>query len=216
MRIPFLNDTLWFPPVEKALKDGLLACGGDLSCDRLILAYRSGIFPWFNENDIPLWWSPNPRFVLFPNNLVISKSMKKEMKTGKFKFTINTAFEDVIYNCKSVKRHNQEGTWLTDSMVSAYLKLNKLGYIMCGETWYDNKLVGGVYGVLIGGIFFGESMFTLTTNASKFAFINLVQILNEKNIQLIDCQVHTKHLESLGAKMIDRKLFMEYLKKYCQ
>ncbi|HTN39106.1 MAG TPA: leucyl/phenylalanyl-tRNA--protein transferase [Arachidicoccus sp.] len=213
MSLNVLTDKLWFPPLETALSDGLLALGGDLSKDRLLLAYRLGIFPWF-EGDYPLWWSPDPRFVLFPEHLKISKSMKTLMRKDVFSFSINQAFEKVIKSCQQVNRADQEGTWITESVLSAYTELHKEGYAISAEAWQEEQLVGGLYGVLLGRVFFGESMFSQASNASKFAFIKLVEKLKEKSIVLIDCQVYTEHLESLGARMIPRREFVSLLRKY--
>ena len=211
MPVFILDESLWFPPVEEATEDGLLAIGGTLDEERLMLAYHNGIFPWY-EDDIPLWWCPNPRFVLFPGELKISKSMQQVLRKHQFEFRINTAFEEVIRECKIVKRENQRGTWITDEIEKAYINLYKKGYAHSAEAWQDNKLVGGLYGVRLNKIFFGESMFSLTANASKFAFINYVQQMEKENVQLIDCQVYTQHLERLGARMIDRNKFLEILK----
>jgi leucyl/phenylalanyl-tRNA--protein transferase len=212
MSLYILNDRLWFPPVNETLKDGLLAVGGDLNTERLLLAYQNGIFPWY-EGDIPLWWCPDPRFVLFPGELIISKSMKKLLKRNTFEFTVNKAFEEVIYNCRYVKREYQHGTWITDEVQTAYIELHKKGFAHSAETWLDNKLVGGLYGVRLGKIFFGESMFSLVNNASKYAFISFLRQLQQENVQLIDCQVYSEHLESLGARMISRDEFIKLLHK---
>ena len=190
---------------------GLLAIGGDLSTERLLLAYRSGIFPWYNEDEPICWWSPNPRFVLFPNELIVSSSMKTVLNNGKFRFTINRAFTKVIQNCKSISRKDQDGTWISPPMQKAYTSLHEQGFAHSAEAWMDGELVGGLYGIRLGNIFFGESMFSKEKNASKFAFINYVQQLLKENVQLIDCQLHTKHLESLGARMISRELFTKIL-----
>ena len=206
-----LNNDLFFPPLQMADEDGLLAIGGDLSTERLLLAYRSGIFPWYNEDEPICWWSPDPRFVLYPAELKISSSMKTVLQNGKYRFTINRAFEKVIQNCKTVSRHGQDGTWISPAMQQAYTALHELGYAHSAETWQDGELVGGLYGVRLGDIFFGESMFSLKPNASKFAFTSYVRILQKENVQLIDCQLHTNHLESLGARMIPRELFTEIL-----
>ena len=206
-----LNKEFFFPPVTTADEDGLLAIGGDLSTERLLLAYHSGIFPWYNVDEPICWWSPDPRFVLYPNELIISSSMKTVLQNGKFCFTINRAFTQVIQNCKMVSRKGQEGTWISPAMQKAYTDLHQLGNTHSAEAWLDGKLVGGLYGIRLGKIFFGESMFSLKTNASKFAFINYVQQLQKENVQLVDCQLHTGHLESLGARMISRELFTEIL-----
>jgi len=212
MSIPILTDRLWFPPVDSALSDGLLALGGDLSKDRLLLAYHMGIFPWYDA-DTPMWWAPNPRFVLFPDNLKISKSMKLLLKRNAFDFRINQAFEQVIQNCRQIYRPDQEGTWITNEVVRGYTQLYRDGYAMSAESWQDGELVGGLYGVRLGNIFFGESMFTRRSNASKYAFIKLVKKLRQEGVVLIDCQLHTQHLESLGAIMIPREVFMQFLKR---
>jgi len=203
----WLNEKLVFPPVEMAHEDGLLAVGGDLSQERLLLAYRKGIFPWYNESEPILWWSPDPRFVLFPSELKISKSMQTVLNNGKFRFTINRAFTQVIQHCKTAFRKNQQGTWISPAIQQAYIKLHEFGYAHSAEAWLDGKLAGGLYGVRIGNVFFGESMFSEVTNASKFAFIKYVQQLQKENVSLIDCQVYTAHLESLGARLIARKEF---------
>ncbi len=207
-----LNKELSFPPVHLAELDGLLAVGGDLSPERLLLAYRSGIFPWY-EGDHILWWSPEPRFVLFPNELNVSKSMKQLIKKNAFEFTINKAFSEVISNCKTISRHDQDGTWITDEVKKAYIHLHELGYAHSAEAWHNNKLVGGLYGIRMGKVFFGESMFSKESNASKYAFIKYVHALTLEGVVIIDCQVYTEHLESLGARMIEREKFIELLKK---
>lgn len=210
-----LSDDLFFPPVDLADEDGLLAIGGDLSTERLLLAYKQGIFPWYNPDEPICWWFPNPRFVLFPTEIKISTSMKTVLQNGHFKFTINRAFDRVIQNCKTVVRKGQDGTWIAPSLQKAYIKLHELGFAHSAEAWQDGQLVGGLYGVRLGNIFFGESMFSLKSNASKFAFINYSKTLLQENVKLIDCQVYTKHLESLGARMIDANLFSEILTEHC-
>ena len=212
MKLHFLNERIWFPPVEKAWEDGLLAVGGDLSPERLLLAYRSGIFPWFSEGEPPLWWSPDPRFVLFPDELKISKSMKQVLKSGKFTFTIDAAFREVVVNCQAAERPGQDGTWITDDIVLAYCKMHELGYAHSAEAWIGEKLVGGLYGIRLGNAFFGESMFSLESNASKYAFIQWVQLLKTEGVNIIDCQVYTEHLDSLGARMIPRSNFLQLIK----
>jgi leucyl/phenylalanyl-tRNA---protein transferase len=208
-----LDKELVFPPVHLAEPDGLLAMGGDLQPDRLLLAYKKGIFPWY-DGDVPLWWSPDPRFVLFPSKLKISKSMQQLLKRNAFEFTINTAFEQVISNCKKMFRKGQDGTWITDTVKDAYINMHQLGYAHSAEAWLNGELVGGLYGIRLGKVYFGESMFSLVSNASKYAFIKYVQQLATENLALIDCQVHTPHLESLGAEMIKREEFISLLKKY--
>jgi leucyl/phenylalanyl-tRNA--protein transferase len=206
-----LSNELFFPPLHTADEDGLLAIGGDLSPERLLLAYRSGIFPWFNEDEPICWWSPDPRFVLYPAELKVSNSMKTVLKNGKYRFTTNRVFEQVIQNCKTVSRHDQDGTWISPAMQQAYTTLHQLGFAHSAEAWQDGELIGGLYGIRLGNIFFGESMFSLKPNASKFAFINYVRQLQKENVQLIDCQLHTQHLQSLGARMIPRGVFTEIL-----
>jgi leucyl/phenylalanyl-tRNA--protein transferase len=187
--------------------------GGDLSTERLIKAYQEGIFPWY-EGETPLWWSPNPRFVMYPANLKVSATMKQVIKRQAFEFKTNTAFDQVIANCKKIKRAGQHGTWITPAVEKAYNILHQLGVAHSAEAWKDGKLVGGLYGIKMGKLFFGESMFSNQSNASKFAFINYVKQLEAEGIVLIDCQVYTEHLESLGAQMIDRDLFKQLLYKY--
>lgn len=206
------SNELWFPPATDALEDGLLALGGDLSVDRLLLAYRNGIFPWYDD-DVPMWWCPDPRFVLYPEELKVSKSMKQVLKRGGFEFRVNIAFDKVIANCKAVAREEQDGTWITDDVEAAYNTMHKLGYAHSAEAWQDGKLVGGLYGIRLGNIFFGESMFSHMSNASKYAFIKYVEMLKSEGVVLIDCQVYTEHLESLGARMIPRTLFLEILNR---
>ena len=209
-----LSNELYFPPVTEADVEGILAIGGDLSTQRLLLAYRNGIFPWYSDDEPIIWWCPNPRFVLFPDEIKISKSMRAVLKKQTYSFTINNCFNNVIKNCKTINREGQNGTWISEEVIDAYTNLHNLGYALSAETWKNNKLVGGLYGVKMGNIFFGESMFSLSPNASKFAFIQLVQHLKNEGVKLIDCQVYTNHLESLGAKMIDRNDFMRLLEQH--
>ena len=206
-----LNEDLFFPPVAMADEDGLLAIGGDLSPERLLLAYRKGIFPWYNDDEPICWWCPDPRFVLFPAQLKVSKSMQTVLRSDKFRFTTNRDFAGVIQNCKTIGRKQQEGTWISQPIQKAYINLHKLGYAHCAETWMNGELVGGLYGIRLGNIFFGESMFSKMANASKYAFINYVHQLQKEKIQLIDCQVYTPHLESLGAEMIKREEFVRII-----
>ena len=203
-----------FPPVQMADEDGLLAIGGDLSVDRLLLAYKNGIFPWYNEDDPICWWSPDPRCVLFPDKLKISKSMQQVLRQNKFRFTINKNFREVITACKTTNRKDGFGTWINEDIIDAYTNLNKIGIALSAETWMNGNLVGGLYGVKLGNVFFGESMFSIESNASKFAFIKLVQHLQLSELQIIDCQMKTEHLLSLGAEMINRNLFLEMIKKW--
>jgi leucyl/phenylalanyl-tRNA--protein transferase len=212
MAIFALDKELVFPPVHLAEPDGLLAMDGDLSPERLLLAYRNGIFPWYEGENI-LWWSTDPRFILLPAELKVNKRTNELLKTNEFVFTVNKTFAKVIHNCKEIKRPGQEGTWITDEVERAYCKLHELGYAHSAEMWKDNELVGGLYGIRLGKVFFGESMFSKVSNASRFAFINYVQLLKEEGVQLIDCQVYTEYLESLGAKMISRTDFVRQLKQ---
>jgi leucyl/phenylalanyl-tRNA---protein transferase len=207
-----LDRELIFPPVDLAEPDGLLAMGGDLSPQRLLLAYQKGIFPWYKGEPI-LWWCPDPRFVLFPSSLKISKSKKTVLKNNEFEFRTDTAFHQVIAACKTTYRPGQDGTWITEEVEKAYIKMYELGYAHSAEAWKDGELAGGLYGILIGKVFFGESMFSKKSNASKFAFISYTQELMKEGIQLIDCQIYSEHLESLGANMIPRKEFTLLLKK---
>lgn len=208
----FLSQELYFPPVEEASPEGILAIGGDLSPERLILAYKNGIFPWFNSDEPILWWAPPERMVLFFEDLKISKSMRNVLNQNKFKVTFNTAFRDVISNCKKIYRKDQPDTWITDEMVEAYCKLNELGYAKSIEVWQDDELVGGLYGIDLGHIFCGESMFSKVSNASKVAFIHLAKKLENDNYRILDCQVYNDHLASLGCMEIDREDFMLVLK----
>lgn len=212
MPIFSLDKQLIFPPVQLAEPDGLLAIGGDLSLERLIIAYRSGIFPWYEGEHI-LWWSPDPRFVLFPDELIVSKSMRSLIRKNTYGFTINNAFPEVITNCKKITRKDQQGTWITDDVKSAYIDLHEQGLAQSAEAWHDGELVGGLYGVRMGNIFYGESMFSKMSNASKYAFILFVEQLKKEGVTVIDCQVYTEHLESLGARMIEREKFIKLLNR---
>lgn len=213
MSIFALDKKLIFPPVHLSEPDGLLAIGGDLSPERLLLAYRNGIFPWY-EGEYILWWSPDPRCVLFPSELRISHSMKNLLKKNAFEFTINQAFPEVIRTCKQIDRKSQGSTWITDEVEKAYIYMHGLGYAWSAEAWVNGELAGGLYGLRMGKVFFGESMFSHVSNASKYAFIRYVQQLEEWGIKLVDCQVHTSHLESMGARMIPRKEFITLLDQY--
>lgn len=205
----FLNNKIEFPHISEASADGLLAIGGDLSPERILHAYNLGIFPWFENEEPILWWSPDPRFVIFPDDLKVSKSMKQLFKKNKFRVTKNKDFEAVITNCSNAYREGQNGTWITDNMIAAYTKLHKLGYAVSVEVWEDKNLVGGLYGIDVGnGVFCGESMFAKVSNASKYGFLHFVQ---NSDYKLIDCQLHTNHLESLGGKYISRKAFLQFL-----
>ncbi len=205
----FLDENSKFPDVSLATEDGLLAFGGDLSTKRLLTAYQKGIFPWFNEDETILWWSPDPRFVLFPSELKVSKSMRQFMRKCNYEVTVNKDFKRVIMECAKAKREGQAGTWITESMLEAYVKLHEMGYAKSVEVWNNDVLVGGLYGVDLGNkVFCGESMFAKESNASKTGFITFIQ---NSDYKLIDCQVYTSHLESLGAKDISRNVFLEYL-----
>ena len=199
---------LFFPPVSEADEDGILAIGGDLSPERLQLAYKSGVFPWFNEGEPVLWWSPDPRMVLFPNELIVSKSMRNILNRKQFKVTFNRNFKEVISNCQKIKREGQDGTWISNEMIDAYCVLHDQGIAKSVEVWQDEVLVGGLYGIDLGHVFCGESMFSKVSNASKVAFIALVNYLKEENYKLLDCQVYNPHLESLGSREINREEFM--------
>ena len=204
-----LNDSIEFPPLNEANSDGLLAIGGDLSPKRVLYAYKNGILPRYEADQPLLWWSPNPRFVLYPNKLKISKSSKQLLRSQKFEVSINRSFKEVIVACSKVERISQSGTWITDQMIDVYCELHKMGFAKSVEVWLDEKLVGGFYGIQFNDdVFCGESMFSHVSNASKIGFINFVQ---NSNFKLIDCQVHSKHLESLGAEHISRSNFMQYL-----
>ncbi|MCC9072922.1 leucyl/phenylalanyl-tRNA--protein transferase [Flavobacterium sp. F-65] len=208
-----LSEVLFFPPVSEANYEGVLAIGGDLSTKRLQLAYRSGIFPWFNEGEPIIWWSPDPRMVLFLDELIVSKSMRNILNRNNFKVTFNQSFRDVISNCQKIKRDGQNGTWISNNMIDAYCKLHEMGFAKSIEVWQNDELVGGLYGVDLGHVFCGESMFSKVSNASKIAFIALVEYLKRGNYKLLDCQVYNEHLESLGCREIDRKEFISILKK---
>ncbi len=204
-----LDERLIFPDPSLAEDDGLLAVGGDLSTDRLLLAYQNGIFPWYSDDTPILWYSPHQRFVLFPQELKISKSMRQVLNSGKFKITVNSVFPDVIKACAAAPREGQDGTWITNEMQDAYINLNRLGHAHSYEVWENEILVGGLYGVAVGKVFCGESMFSRVSNASKTALIHLCQ---NNPYKLIDCQVPTEHLTSMGARLIDRDEYLEILK----
>ena len=200
-----------FPPVSEADEDGILAISENITLPRLLAAYKKGIFPWYNEGEPVLWWYPNPRCVLFTHKLIISNSMKKLMRKNIFEFKMDTAFAEVINNCKNIFRENQNGTWITDEIVESYIVFHKLGYAHSAECYLDGKLVGGLYGVKMGNVFFGESMFSLISNASKFAFIKLVEKLSTEGVKLIDCQIRSEHLISLGAEEVSSDKFGELI-----
>ena len=207
-----LSDEITFPSPRLARKDGLLAIGGDLSEERLITAYSMGIFPWYNEGSPILWWSPDPRLILIPEEIKVSRSLRKVINKGIFNVTMDTAFEQVIRNCAETPRAGQDGTWITEEMIEAYTGLYRAGYAHSVESWHEGELVGGLYGIILGKAFFGESMFSRMTNSSKVAFVHLVELLKEQGFRLIDCQVKTEHLMSMGAKEISRRSFMEILR----
>lgn len=207
-----LDDELFFPTVTDADNDGLVAVGGDLSPDRLMLAYRSGIFPWYNDDEPIMWYCPNPRFVLLPDKLYVSRSMRQVLKKEEFSVTFNQDFRGVIDQCKMTLRSGQDGTWITDEMRDAYLRLYELGHARSVEVWKDGQLVGGLYGVDLGKVFCGESMFSTVSNASKVALIFFINDFKERGGQVFDCQAHTDHMASMGAEMLQIDAFLEFLK----
>lgn len=204
-----------FPPIETSLDepDGLLAAGGDLSLTRLIRAYQSGIFPWYNENEPILWWSPDPRFVIYPEKIKISRSLAKNLRNNHFEIRMDTAFEQVISICANQPRKDQPSTWITDEMRQAYIELHHAGHAHCVECWNGDELVGGLYGIHTGQVFCGESMFSRESNASKIALVHLCHFLQLHRFKLIDSQVHTEHLERLGAEMIPRNDYIKVLQQ---
>ena len=212
--IPWLTSDLSFPPPERALiePNGLLAVGGDLSCKRLIQAYSKGIFPWFNEDEPILWWSPDPRMVLFPEELKISRSLRKALQKHDYQVSADRSFDQVIADCAEPRR-NQRGTWINSGMIKAYRELHRMGHAHSVETWIDGKLAGGLYGVALGHAFFGESMFSRTTDASKIAFVHLVKQLSRWRFGIIDCQMKTAHLASFGAREIQRTQFTRLIEE---
>lgn len=207
----FLTKELYFPPVEQTSPEGILAIGGDLSIERLLLAYNKGIFPWFDDGDPILWWCPEQRMVLFPEEFRPSKSMRNILNRNTFKVTFNKAFRDVMLNCQQIYRPGQYGTWISDEILEAYCQLHKMGKAKSVEVWLDEALVGGLYGVDMGHVFCGESMFSHVSNASKVAFNYLVNYLKEHHYKLLDCQVYNDHLASLGCYEIPREEFLEIL-----
>lgn len=208
----FITKELYFPPVEEASYEGILAIGGDLSVKRLWLAYENGIFPWYNENEPILWWSPSERMVVNPNDYKASKSLRNIINRNVFEVTINKDFEAVIKNCQKIDRKEQDGTWISNEIIKSYTKLHQLGKAISFEVWQNGELVGGLYGVDLGHVFCGESMFSKVSNASKVAFVKLIDYLKQNNYKLLDCQVHNDHLEKLGAFEISRATFMKILK----
>jgi len=211
MTIYRLTKEIVFPPPELADDDGLLAVGGNLSVDRLVLAYSMGIFPWYSGKSPILWWSPDPRLILFPKELKVSRSLQQTIKKDIYQVTTNAAFEDVIRNCATITRKGEDGTWITDDMIEAYIRMHKAGYAHSVEAWDGDELVGGLYGVIIGKAFFGESMFAKKSDASKVAFTTYALKLAEKGFELIDCQVKTAHMKRFGAREISRTEFMKHL-----
>lgn len=213
-RVIALDQDTPFPPIQFALTEpnGLLAIGGDLSQDRLLSAYLQGIFPWFSEGEPVLWWSPDPRMVLFPDEFKISKSLSKRLKRRDFEIRFNSAFEDVMRACANAERKDQNGTWITDEIIAGYCRLAASGYALSVETWIDNHLVGGLYGVKLGRMFYGESMFHQQTDASKISFAHLVYYLREQGVGMIDCQMKTSHLATFGAREIPRNEFLSKLR----
>lgn len=200
-----------FPPHELAQEDGLLAMGGDLTPDWLIAAYRNGIFPWFSAESPVLWWSPDPRMVLEPGQFKISRTLRRTLREGRFQVTIDTAFEEVIEACGRIPRRGQNGTWITDELREGYIAMHRLGLAHSFETWLEGRLVGGLYGVALGKMFYGESMFSHVTEASKVAAAHMARFLHQNGFGLIDCQVYTPHLESLGAHLIPREDFLSWV-----
>ena len=208
----FLTKELYFPPVDEASYEGVLAIGGDLSIERLLLAYQNGIFPWFNDDEPILWWSPSERMVVVPKLYKVSKSTRNLINQNKFKVTFNQNFSEVIRNCQQIERTGQEGTWITEDIIASYTKLHEMGIAKSVEVWQNDELVGGLYGVDLGHVFCGESMFSKVSNASKLAFIALAKQLEMANYHLLDCQVYNDHLDSLGCVEIDREDFLMVLK----
>lgn len=208
-----LSENIEFPPAWLARNDGLLCIGGDLSIPRLLLAYERGIFPWFSKDEPILWWSPDPRLVLFPDRINISRSLQKTIRKKAFQITLNTDFKNVIHSCARSRTENDEGTWLVNDMIEAYLDLHKAGFAHSIEIWKNHELVGGLYGVCLGGSFFGESMFSCERDASKVALVALTKYVSEYQFDLIDCQITTDHLLKMGAVEIPRNKFLSIINK---
>ena len=213
MPVFFLSEKIAFPPPHYATREGLLAVGGDLSRERLLAAYRQGVFPWYAEGDPILWWSPDPRLVLYPDEIHVSRTLQRVLNKGIFSVTMDSAFEPVITACAETRLKQDDGTWIVDEMKSAYIDLHHAGYAHSVEAWSEGKLAGGLYGVSLGRCFFGESMFTLVDNASNVALVHLVRALAERSFNLIDCQVTTGHLMRMGAREIPRARFQKQLRK---
>lgn len=211
MPVFLLSDDIEFPSPHLASKEGLLAVGGDLTQNRLLLAYRMGIFPWFSNNEPIMWWSPDPRLVLFPEEIRISRTLKKTIKKKMFRVTMDSAFVQVIHQCAQIRLQNGQDTWIVEEMINAYCKLHESGFAHSVEAWHQGELAGGLYGVSLGGSFFGESMFTLVSNASNVAFVKLVEYLISLSFDMIDCQIATQHLIRFGAREVPRARFLEKL-----
>lgn len=216
MPIYHIDDRLEFPPVEFTDSTGILGVGGDLSVDRLLLAYKNGIFPWYDPDDPIMWWSPDPRFILYPEDLHISKSTRPLLRKQRFQVTFNRDFPKVIRNCKEIYRPGQRGTWISDELEAAYIELHERGIAHSVEVWEGNQLVGGLYGEMLGQVFFGESMFSLVSNASKVGFITWVRNLHREGVKLIDSQVHSNYLEGMGARHIPRPQFLKHLQEWTE
>ena len=215
MTVFLLTDKIAFPPPHLASGEGLLAIGGDLSRERLLLAYRMGIFPWFSDDEPILWWSPDPRLVLYPREIRISKTLKKIIRKGVFTVTVDSAFVRVINQCAQIRLENNQGTWIVEDMIDVYCKLHESGFAHSVEAWRQGELAGGLYGVSLGRCFFGESMFSRERDTSKIGLVYLVQALLGWHFRLIDCQLNSAHLASLGAEEISRPRFIELLNRYC-
>lgn len=213
MPIFLLSEKISFPPPQLASREGLLAVGGDLSQKRLLLAYRMGIFPWFSDDDPILWWSPDPRLVLYPEEIRVSKTLKKIIKKNTFHVTMDAAFEQVIHSCAKVRIEKNEGTWIVQKIIDAYCRLHDSGFAHSVEAWYQGELAGGIYGVSIGKCFFGESMFSRSSNASNVTLVKLVEYLQALSFDMLDCQISTAHLLRFGAREIPRAVFLKQLKK---
>lgn len=216
MPVFFLSDTIDFPPVQFATAEGLLAVGGDLGMERLLLAYKRGIFPWYSDGQPIMWWSPDPRLVLYPGEMKIPRRLKRTVTGGKFQVTMDRVFGEVIRCCASVRRSEEAGTWIVRNMIDAYCALHDAGFAHSVEAWYDGSLAGGLYGVSLGRCFFGESMFTVVSDAAKVAFVELVGYLDRQGFSLIDCQVTTEHLIRFGGREVPRETFLSQLAEALQ
>ncbi len=216
MPVYLLTDEILFPSPRLASENGILAIGGDLSEERLLTAYRQGIFPWYSQEEPIVWWSPDPRLVVYPDEIRIARSLEKIIRKGIYDITFDTAFEQVIRSCADVRLKKDEGTWIVEDMIKAYCRLHDSGYAHSVEAWCEGELAGGLYGVSMGRCFFGESMFTRKSNASKVAFVKLVEYLKNRSFKIIDCQVESDHLFRLGARLIPRKLFLQQLEQFLE